>query len=93
MSNTMFMISSVITAIATTVIALFSWRSFCLSGEIKKATENQCKKEEDFKSQTKDLYQAIVISNILSGPSSYGALTQAIDAFKSQYKGTFKIFD
>jgi len=93
MTNAMFMISSFITAIATTVIALFSWRSFCLSKEIKKIAENQHTKEEEFKSQTKDLYQAIVISNILSGPSSYGALNQAIDAFKSQYTGTFKIFD
>lgn len=93
MSNVVIMISSIVTAMATTAIALFSWRSFCLSEEIKKVTESHLEKEEKFKNQTKDLYQAIVISNILSGPSSYGALSQAIDVFKSQYKGTFKIFD
>ena len=93
MSDTMVVTSSIVTALATTAIAIFSWNSYCLSKQIKKATEDQIKRDEEFKSQIKDLYQAIVISNVLSGPSSYGALTQAIDAFKSQYKGKFKIFD
>ena len=94
MSDTMVVISSIVTALATTVITIFSWRSYCLSEEIKKSTEDQGKREEEFKSQVKDLYQAIVISNVFSGPSCCGELTQAIDAFKSQYyKGKFKIFD
>ena len=93
MSDTMIMLSSIITAIATTVVAIFSWRSYCLSRDLKKSSEDQNKREDEFKGHIKDLYQAIVISNILSGPSSFGALTQAIDAFKSQYKGKFKIFD
>jgi len=40
MSDVMVIISSIVTTIATSVIALFSWRSFCLSEEIKKATES-----------------------------------------------------
>ena len=93
MSDTMVVTSSIVTALATTAIAIFSWCSYCLSKEIKKSMEDQSKREEEFKSQVKDLYQAIVISNLLSGPSSFGDLPKAINAFKSQYKGKFRIFD
>ena len=93
MSDTMIMISSIVTAVATTMIAIFTWCSYCLSQQIKKVTEDQIKRDEEFKSQIKDLYQAIVISNLLSGPSSFGDLPKAINAFKSQYKGKFRIFD
>ena len=93
MNDNIIIVSNIVTAVATMAIAIFTWCSYCISQQIKRATEDQSKREEEFKNQIKDLYQAIVISNVLSGPSSYGALTQAIDAFKSQYKGKFKIFD
>jgi len=83
---TLQIISVVVAAIATIVIAVVACQNLCL---IKK--NNQ--KEEEHKAQIKDLYQAIVISNLLSGPSSFGFLKQSIDAFNAHYKGKVKIFD
>lgn len=93
----MNIISQIISAIATVVIAIVTWQNFLLIKKINKRDADYRKhlanKDDEYKSNIKDLYQAIVISNLLSGPSSYGALNQAIDAFKSQYKGKVQIFD
>ena len=90
-------ITSIISALATVVIAIVTWQNYRLIKIINKKEEEYKlalrEKDEEYRSHIKDLYQAIVISNLLSGPSSYGSLGQAIDAFKSQYKGKVKIFD
>lgn len=85
-------ISMGLTAVATCVIAFYSWRSFKLSEEIKRSNELKTTSDQEFRQQVSDLYQAIVISTLISGPSSYGAFGPAKDVFKSQYRGKTPIF-
>jgi hypothetical protein len=53
-----------ITAIATAVIAWSTWSNNKLAKEIKETREKQDE-------ETKDLFQAMVIANIASGPHDY----------------------
>ena len=61
------------------------WRNYELYKQAQKKAEQQ---QKDFE----DLLEAIVISTLISGPSSYGALPTAIKAFESNYLGNRKIF-
>ena len=65
-------VSIAFTAIATVVIAYYSWQSHRLSKQLK------------------DLFQAIVVSNLVNKGS---ATTTAIREFKQHYNGKTKIFD
>lgn len=65
-------------ATATVVIAIQSVMVFVTAR--KGATE------------TRDLYEAIVIATLISGPSGVGALDQAIEAFKRYFNGKTKLF-
>lgn len=76
---------TLISAIATAVIAYFTWQNYKMYQAIQD-------KDEEYKKQTSDLYQAIVVATLLSGPSSYGAFNQCKDAFKATYSGKTKIF-
>jgi hypothetical protein len=92
-------IASAISAIATIVIAIYagkshelSVKSYQLAQEIKVANELKTKGDQEFREQVSDLYQAIVISTLLSGPGTYSIMDSLIDAFKSKYKGKTPIF-
>ncbi|RLD18703.1 MAG: hypothetical protein DRI36_00765 [Caldiserica bacterium] len=71
-------VSSIVSAIATLAIAIFTYLNF--------------RKDKKFKQELKDLYQAIVIATILSGPTSYGEFEKAKNVFKEVYKGKTDIF-
>lgn len=85
-------IATIVTALATGVIAYYAWRSHQISEAIMKLTQRQDDEEKEFKQQIKDLYQAIVVSNIVGTP--HGANSrEPIKAFNTLYKGNTKIFD
>jgi len=75
----------IVSALSTVVIAIFTGLNFFFNRAI-------LKKDEEFKQQVKDLYQAIVIATILSGPTSYGQFDEAKKVFEKLYKGKIKIF-
>ena len=83
--NITMWISSAITALSTLVIAYFT----CQNHKMYKLLR---KKDEEYKKQTKDLYHAIVISTLLSGPSSTGGFEKCKETFKKEYRGETKIF-
>ncbi len=78
-------ISTLITALATIGICIFTWLNYCLYKEIKKNSEEQ-------QQRFNDLFEGIIIATLLSGPSSYGAFNDCKKQFLNQYKGKSKIF-
>lgn len=81
----MVIVSTLISAIATVVIAYFTYQNY----KMYKILQN---KDKQYKKQTRDLYQAIVISTLLSGPSSHGGYRECKEVFKKEYAGETKIF-
>jgi len=77
-------IAAIVTSIATIIIA---WYASCNYKLYKIIQE----KNTEHKEQISDLYQAIVIATLLSGPTSTGGIEKAIQEFKSQYKGKTRI--
>ena len=73
-----------ITALATAVIAYHAVASQLLNQKIKE-------RDEEFRQQVSDMYQAIVVSNVVSPAQS--DTSKAIDRFRELYKGKTKIFD
>lgn len=71
-------IAAIATAIATGVIAWYAWLSYKISGKRDDG-------EKEFKQQIKDLYQAIVVSNIVLGPEGVNSRESSIQAFKRLY--------
>jgi len=81
-------ITSGVTAIATAVIAVYAWQSHKLLKQI-----NQ--KDLEFRQQVKDLYQAIVLSNLMNTVGKTGAMGSiggVISEFSTYYKGETPIF-
>ncbi|MEJ2104764.1 MAG: hypothetical protein P8X47_09335 [Ignavibacteriaceae bacterium] len=81
--------STLITALATVAIAIFTYVNYQLASKIQK-------QDKEYRQQISDLYQAIVISNILSDPEARLGnikLDNNIEAFKKLYKGDTPIFD
>jgi hypothetical protein len=74
-----------ITAIATVVIAIYAFMSYRLASKIKA-------KDDEHRQQTTDLYQAIVISNLI-GERPMVSGSEKIKYFKAKYKGKTPIFD
>ena len=77
-----------IIAIATVVIAIFAIASFVLAWSIQQ-------RDKENRQQISDLFQAIVISNILSNPeATLGSshLDGKIKLFKEFYKGKTPIY-
>ncbi len=85
-------ISTSIMAMATVSLAFFAYQSNRLAKEIKRTNDLREAEDREFRQQVSDLYQAIVVSTLISGPSSYGTFGQAKDVFKSQYRGKTSIF-
>lgn len=61
------------------------WRNYKLYEQERDQAKQQ---QKDFE----DLLEAIVISTLISGPSSTGDLDKAKNAFKENYKGQRQIF-
>ena len=74
--------ANVVIAIATVVIAIFAIMSYRLASTIQY-------REDEFQKQVSDLYQAIVISRVITGPQA--DLKRAIRRFKALYQGTTPI--
>lgn len=64
-----------------------------LGYSVIKLTQKRDDDEKEFKQQIKDLYQAIVVSNIVLGPEGVNPRESSIQAFKRLYKGNTNIFD
>jgi predicted PurR-regulated permease PerM len=77
-------IAIIITAIATGVIAYYATQSHKLASKIQI-------RDDEFRQQIKDLYQAIVVSNVIE--PSPGDTSKAIKHFKEFYKGKTPILD
>ena len=78
-------ISSIITALATLAIAAYARYSYKLTKELQISSNKH-------QQEISDLYQAIVISTLFSGPAGEGAYDEAVNRFKKTYKGKTKIF-
>lgn len=77
-----------ITTLSMFVIAIYSVKAHRLSNEIKRSNELRVESDKEFKDQALDLYQAIVISNILSGQgSSVADFSRTVKKFNQMYKG------
>lgn len=72
-----------ITGIATAVIAWLAYSNYKLAKEIKETRE---KRDEE----TKDLFQAMVIAEVIGGSGGYDQ--NFIDMFKMHYKKRADIF-
>ena len=79
----MVVFSSIISAISTVVIAYFAWRTHKMYKLLQK-------EDNEYKEKTHDLYQAIVISNVLC---SVHGIDFTIRRFNEEYKGKTPIFD
>ncbi|UCD89889.1 MAG: hypothetical protein JSW04_00145 [Desulfobacterales bacterium] len=78
-----------VSAIATAFIAIFSGVSLWLAFTIRAG-------DKMYRRQVKDLYEAIVISNLLTDPNitqESRQLEDRIKAFKKHYKGKTPIFN
>ena len=72
-----------LTAIATTAIAILTFMNYQLIAKIQR-------KDEEYKRQIRDYFEATVISNIVGGPHEP---SKAIKTFGDHYKGETKIFN
>jgi hypothetical protein len=72
----------ILSAISTVVIAVFSAVSFFLARSIKA-------KNDEYQNQIKDLFQTIVVSNVISVSDGIGAdeIKEKLKTFKELYKG------
>ncbi|UCD33570.1 MAG: hypothetical protein JSV38_06830 [Desulfobacterales bacterium] len=78
-----------VSAIATAFIAIFSGVSLWLAFTIRAG-------DKMYRRQVKDLYEAIVISNLLTDPDitkRSWQMEDRIKGFKEHYKGRTPIFD
>lgn len=83
-----------VTAFATCIIALYTVKAHSLSCQIKKLSERSDLRDKEFKKQLKELYKAIVISNIpCSGASTEDKLKQFVEHFKNRDNYFDKVFE
>ncbi len=94
---------SVVTLATPGVIALATWVIAWATWQMHKTTkvaavrdqefrEGLVDREEAFRKQLSDLYQALVIATIV-GAGTSGTVATAIGQFRNQYKGTTPIFE
>ena len=87
------LLSIVVTAIATAVIALFTYRTYQVYTSMKEIMNQSQQKMGQDQDETKDLYEAIVVATLISAPSGTGKTNVAIEVFKHYYKGRTKLFE
>ena len=78
-----------VSAISTAFIAISAWVSLWLAFTIRAG-------DKMYRRQVKDLFEAIVISNLLVDPkveNTSAQMTRRIEAFKKCYKGKTPLFD
>jgi len=87
---------TIVTAIATIVIAYLAWASYTLAKEIRDASDRHEQEvqeaSERHQQELSDLYQAIVIATLLSGPSPKGQYRETKAIFEGEYTGKVQIF-
>lgn len=75
-----------VTALATILIAIFAGVSHRLASKIQS-------RDEEFRQQVSDLYQAIALSNLMIGKKAFDTITEEnIETFKKFYTGKTIIF-
>ena len=74
---------------ATFIIAWYSKKSVALTKELKKASEAERERNEEFRDQLSDYYQAIVFATIAS--SAGRGIPNACAFFNNNYKGKIPI--
>ena len=79
-----------ISAISTFLIAVFTIVLCFLSYQMKRANDQRDKQDEKFKKQIKDLYKAIVISNL---PCAGDSVDNKLKDFKRYFKDRDNFFD
>ncbi len=78
---------SAITATATVVIAYYAWQNHQLTQQLKRSAEAERESNREFRQQTSDLYQALVITGAMTAPGGVDYIDRTIGIFKSHYKG------
>ena len=79
------LMATIAMAVATVIIAWYASCNYKLYRTIQE-------KDTEHKEQISDLYQAIVIAILFSGPPSYARIEETIKEFNKHYKGKTKIF-
>ena len=83
------LLAMIVSAIASAVIAFYAIKAHALTKVLRQ-------KDTEHQQEIKDIFQAIVISNLLlsdtQGPDSKWVQIR-IDKFKKMYSGTTRIFD
>lgn len=77
---------NIILTLATVAISIFTLLNYLMYRKIQQ-------RDEEYKGQTRDLFQGIIVATLISAPTATGGLNEAIKAFKQYYKGETKIFD
>ncbi len=85
-------VSTAMTALATVMIWVYARKSHQLAQALKQTEEARARRDDEFREQLSDLYQAIVIATVLSGPSSFGQFHNSVEVFNQQYTGKTPIF-
>ena len=78
-----------VTAVATGVIAWYAWANHRIVSKIQS-------RDDEFRQEVKDLYQAIAVANLISAHGSVGAYSTMegrIEKFNEYYKGKTPIFE
>jgi hypothetical protein len=79
--------------IITAMIAWYTKKNYDLAREIKSMNETLQKRDEEFREQVSDLYKAIVIATLISGPSGYELDgNRVLGKFRQLYNGKTEIF-
>lgn len=73
--------SAIVTAIASAIIAIYTYKAHQLTSAIRQ-------KDSEHQQEIKDLFQAIVISNILSAGKPQGG--QLLDGLFSEFERRYK---
>ncbi len=85
-------LSAVVTTIATVMIWVYAHRSHQLAMALKQVDEMRTRKDEEFRQQLRDLYQAIVVATLLGAPAGVVGVKPAIAQFEALYTGKTEIF-
>ena len=79
------LLSIVATTVATVAIAIFSYRTYQVYASMEKIMSRNL-------TETKDLYQAIVVATLLTAKTGPGEIDGTLKLFKHFYKGETKLF-